>query len=77
MIPMVVKEVRQETKETVSILLEYPEEQREKLEYKPGQYITVKWKDGGKEIRRSYSISSIPEDPYLSITIKEMSGGKI
>ncbi|HUR32029.1 MAG TPA: ferredoxin--NADP reductase [Saprospiraceae bacterium] len=77
MIPMVVKEVRQETKETVSILLDYPAEQREKLEYKPGQYITVKWKDGGKEIRRSYSISSIPDDPYLSITIKEMSGGKI
>ena len=44
MIPMVVKEVRQETKETVSILLDYPADQREKLEYKPGQYITVKWK---------------------------------
>ena len=77
MIPMVVKEVRQETGETVSILLEYPEGQKEQLHYQPGQYITVKWKEGEKEFRRSYSITSIPEDPFLSITIKEMSGGKI
>ena len=77
MIPMVVKEVRQETSETVSILLDYPPEHTEQLHYQPGQYITVKWKDGGKELRRSYSITSVPEDPYLAITIKEMSGGKI
>ncbi|HUR32122.1 MAG TPA: ferredoxin--NADP reductase [Saprospiraceae bacterium] len=77
MIPMVVKEVRQETSETVSLLLEHVPGHQEVLQYQPGQYITVKWKEGDKEFRRSYSISSIPEDPYLSITIKEMSGGKI
>jgi len=77
MIQMVVKEVRQETSETVSILLEHLPGHEEKLQYQPGQYITVKWKEGDKEFRRSYSISSIPEDPFLSITIKEMSGGKI
>lgn len=77
MIQMVVKEVREETSETVSILLEHLPGHAEKLHYEPGQYITVKWKEGGKEFRRSYSISSIPEDPYLSITIKEISGGKI
>lgn len=76
-ISMVIKEVRKETEEAVSILLEYPEELNEKLHYKPGQYITVKWMDGAKELRRSYSISSIPEDPYLAITIKEVEGGKI
>jgi len=74
---MVVKEVREETSETVSILLEHLPGHTEKLHYEPGQYITVKWTEGGKEFRRSYSISSVPEDPYLSITIKEMSGGKI
>jgi len=76
-IPVRVKEVRQETSETVSILLEYPEDNKDHLLYKPGQYLTVRWNDGGKEHRRSYSISSVPEDPYLSITIKEVSGGKL
>lgn len=76
-ISMIINEVRHETEEAVTILFEYPEELKEKLHYKPGQYITVKWMDGGKELRRSYSISSIPEDPYLAITVKEVEGGKM
>ncbi|MDQ3015958.1 MAG: ferredoxin--NADP reductase [Bacteroidota bacterium] len=76
-IPMVVKEIQQETSEAVSILLEYPKDQTDKLDFKPGQYITVKWMDGEKEFRRSYSLSSVPDDPYLAITIKEVSGGQI
>lgn len=76
-IPMAVKEVRLETPDAVSILLEYPPDQKDHLQYKAGQYVTVKWIDGEKEFRRSYSISSVPEDPYLSITIKEVRGGMI
>ncbi len=76
-ISVVVKEVRQETNEAVSILIEFPPDLGEKFTYKSGQYVTVRWNDGGKEIRRSYSISSVPEDPHLAITIKEVSGGKI
>src|SRR5688572_9406333 len=76
-IPMAVKEIRQETNEVVSILLEYPASHKDQLHYKPGQYVTVKWTEDGKEHRRSYSISSVPEDPYLAITIKEVTGGRI
>ena len=76
-ISMVVKEVRHETDEAVSILLEYPEQHREKLHYKPGQYLTIRWMDGGRELRRSYSISSVPSDPYLAVTVKEVKGGKV
>ena len=74
---MAVKEIRQETNEVVSILLEYPASHKDQLHYKPGQYVTVKWTEDGKEHRRSYSISSVPEDPYLAITIKEVTGGRI
>jgi ferredoxin-NADP reductase len=76
-VPVVVKEVRQETHEAVSILLELPPDQAEKFAYKSGQYLTVRWQDNGKEHRRSYSISSVPEDPYLSITIKEVTSGTV
>lgn len=76
-INMVIKEVKKETEEAVTILFEYPETMRETFHYRPGQYITVKWMDGDKELRRSYSISSIPDDPFLAITVKEVEGGKI
>jgi len=76
-VPVVVKEVRPETHEAVSILLELPPDQAEKFAYKPGQYLTVRWMDNGNEHRRSYSISSVPEDPYLTITIKEVTSGTI
>ncbi len=39
-ISIAIKEVRKETEEAVSILFEYPAEQREKLHFKPGQYVT-------------------------------------
>jgi ring-1,2-phenylacetyl-CoA epoxidase subunit PaaE len=76
-VSMEVREVRQETSEAVSILFEYTGEFKEKLKFKPGQYVTMRWMDGGKELRRSYSISSIPQDSFLAITIKEVQGGKI
>ncbi len=76
-IPLKIKEIRYETEEAVSILLDYPEEHKEAFSFKPGQYLTIKWKSGGQEFRRSYSISSVPEDPYIAITVKEVSKGKV
>lgn len=76
-ISVVVKEVRHETEDAVSILFDYPSEQRERFTYKSGQYVNIRWFDDGKEIRRSYSISSVPEDPHIAITIKEVKGGKM
>ncbi len=76
-IPMVVREIRKETEDAVSVLMDYPEAHREKLHFKPGQYITICWMDGDKELRRSYSICSVPDDPYLAFAVKEVEGGKI
>ena len=76
-ISIAIQEVRKETDEAVSILFQYPEGHKEKLHFKPGQYVTVRWMDGAKELRRSYSISSVPDDPYLAITVKEVEGGKV
>lgn len=71
-----VLDVRRETQDAVSILLAYPED-RSAFSFLPGQYVTVRWLFSGKEERRSYSISSVPDDPYLAITIKEVKGGKV
>jgi ring-1,2-phenylacetyl-CoA epoxidase subunit PaaE len=76
-IPLTIREIRQETTEAVSILFEYPLVNREAFVFKPGQYLTLKWKSAGQEYRRSYSISSVPGDPYIAITVKEVSKGMV
>jgi len=76
-IPLTIKEIRRETEEAVSILFHFPEAHKEAFQFKPGQYLTIKWKSDGQEFRRSYSISSVPEDPHIAITVKEVSKGKV
>ena len=75
--PLRVKEVRRETEDASTLFFEFPEGKRDLFHYKPGQYITIRWKEGGKEFRRSYSICSVPGDPFLAITVKEVNKGKI
>jgi ring-1,2-phenylacetyl-CoA epoxidase subunit PaaE len=47
------------------------------IPYQPGQFITLVFDHHKEEIRRSYSLSSIPGDPYLAITIKRIPNGEI
>jgi ring-1,2-phenylacetyl-CoA epoxidase subunit PaaE len=76
-IPLVVREVRRETADAISIFFDYPGGDKESFPYHPGQYLTIKWKDGEEEHRRSYSISSVPDDPFISIAIKEVPKGTV
>ncbi|MBL1263274.1 FAD-binding oxidoreductase [Methylomicrobium sp. RS1] len=46
--------------------------------YKPGQFITFILNIDGKEVRRSYSLSSTPSRPYLlEVTVKRVPGGLV
>ena len=41
--------------------------------YKPGQFVTLNLSIGGKDVRRSYSLSSSPTRPYsIEITVKRV-----
>ena len=41
------------------------------IDFLPGQFITLFFKSGTKEIKRAFSISSVPEDlPYIKIAVK-------
>ncbi|TSD64515.1 ferredoxin--NADP reductase [Inquilinus sp. KBS0705] len=48
-----------------------------KIPYKAGQFITLIFKHHGQEIRRSYSLSSSPDEALLAITVKRVSNGEI
>lgn len=74
--PLKVKEVRQETFDTVSVLLDVPDELKETFEFIQGQYLTFKIDHQGVEIRRSYSLCSSPLDQEWRVAIKKVSGGR-
>src|SRR6056300_223035 len=74
--PLVVKEVRRETEDAVSVAFELSAVQQSVFKYTPGQYLTFRAQINGEEIRRSYSICAAPHEGELRVAIKEIEGGK-
>lgn len=73
---LAIKEIIRETEQAVSLVLEVPEELKPIFKFTAGQYITFKKDFDGKELRRSYSISSTPHSGELKVSVKEVAGGK-
>ena len=72
---LIIKEVKRETKDAVSILFNVPEELKADYAYIAGQYINLKLTLDGTEIRRAYSICSSPESGELRIAVKAVKNG--
>lgn len=70
-----IKSKKQETPDTVTLELDIPSELEGVYSYKQGQYVTLKHQYQGRELRRSYSMSSSPRDNKLAITVKKVKGG--
>ena len=70
-----IKEVRRETDDCVSVLLDMPEDLKEKFTYLPGQHITLRTKINEEDIRRSYSLCSSPLHNEWRIAVKKVDGG--
>jgi len=74
--PLVVKDVRPETADCVSVALDVPSDLREEFRFKAGQYLTVRATIGGEELRRSYSVCVAPEEDELRVAVKKVEGGR-
>ncbi len=74
--PLKVKEVRSETADCVSVLLDLPADLADKFRFTPGQYLTFRKFLADGEIRRSYSICSGVNDGELRVAIKKVDEGK-
>jgi ferredoxin-NADP reductase len=76
--PLRVKEIIEETPDTVSVVLEVPDDLRDLFEYEAGQFCTFRVPIGDDEVLRSYSMSSAPEvDGELTVTVKRVPGGLV
>ena len=70
-----VSKIVKETSHAVSIFFEIPTNIASEFTFTSGQYLTIETIIGGKNIRRSYSISSTPHSGEISVVIKEVKEG--
>lgn len=75
MLQLKIDSIRWDTPETATFFLS--ELSGKKIHYKAGQFLTFVFAHHSGEIRRSYSLSSSPDENTLSVTIKRMTNGEI
>jgi len=70
-----VSEVNKETPNAVVVSFVIPKDLKEDFKFKAGQYVTFKHTIDGEEIRRAYSICSVPGNSTMKVGIKKVEGG--
>jgi ferredoxin-NADP reductase len=75
MLQLRVEAIKWELPDTATFMLS--EITGKKINYKAGQFITLVFDHRKEEIRRSYSLSSSPDEALLAITIKRIANGEI
>jgi ferredoxin-NADP reductase len=75
MLQLKVEAIKWETADTATYYL--AEASGKDVNYVAGQFITLVFTHHNEEIRRSYSLSSSPDEDLLAITIKRISNGEI
>lgn len=75
MLQLAVEAIKWETDNAATFFLK--ELGNQHITYKAGQFITLVFTHHGREIRRSYSISSSPDEALLAITVKRIENGEI
>jgi len=75
MLQLKVEAIKWELPDTATFFLS--EISGKKISYIAGQFITLVFNHHTEEVRRSYSLSSSPDEPLLSITVKRIANGEI
>jgi len=70
-----VASVARNTRDAVVVTFDLPEPLEPVFKFRPGQYLTLRTRLHGEEVRRSYSICSAPEDRMLRVAIKQVDEG--
>src|ERR1700761_4071700 len=75
MLQLKIEDIKWENPDTATFFLS--ELSAKKIHYKAGQFITLVFTHHTEEIRRSYSLSSSPDEDLLAITVKRITNGEI
>jgi ring-1,2-phenylacetyl-CoA epoxidase subunit PaaE len=70
-----IKEIISETQDCVSLIFDITTELQSAYNFVSGQYLTLKTKINGEELRRSYSLSSAPHENSWRVAVKQVENG--
>jgi len=73
---LTIKQVRNETRDAVSIAFDVPPHLQDAFRFTQGQYLVMRTQLGNEEVRRSYSICSAVQDGELRVAVKRVAGGR-
>lgn len=73
---LLVKDIINETEDTVSVSFEVPDSLKDDYQYLSGQYLTLKAIIDGEDTRRSYSLCSAPHENEWCVAIKQVENGR-
>lgn len=73
--PLVIKEIRKETADCVSILFDIPSPLQKDFRFTQGQSLTLRTLINGEEVRRTYSLCSCPIEGEWRVAVKKVEGG--
>jgi ferredoxin-NADP reductase/DMSO/TMAO reductase YedYZ heme-binding membrane subunit len=74
---LTVEQIRQETPDAVSVAFQVPRRLADSFRFSPGQYLTLRTRIDGVEVRRPYSICSGVYDGELRIAVKLAPQGRM
>jgi len=72
---LTIKSIAKVTEQSVAISFQIPENLKENFTFKAGQYVTLKTKIYGEEIRRDYSICASKNSGDLTVAVKAVEDG--
>jgi len=72
---LTIADLRRETDDSVSVSFVIPKGERDAFDFLPGQYLTLRAKINGQDVRRCYSICSGVNDGEIRIAVKRVEGG--
>jgi ferredoxin-NADP reductase len=75
MLQLKIEAIKWEKPDTATFFLS--EISGKKIHHKAGQFITLVFTHHAEEIRRSYSLSSSPDEDLLAVTVKRITNGEI
>lgn len=70
-----IADIKQETADTKTFYFEIPDDIREKFMFLPGQYLTINAVINGDQVRRPYSISTVPGQNKIGVSVKLVNKG--
>ena len=73
---LIVAAKQQESRDSVRIAIEIPEDLRAQYSFQAGQHLPIQIERDGKKVRRTYSICSEPGEWPLTIGVRIQSGGQ-